>query len=48
MRINSITAQDVMSVRRFEVSELSDIVVLAGPNGVGKPLRHRVLCLNLL
>ncbi len=36
MRINSITAQDVMPVRRFAVSNLSDVVVLAGPNGVGK------------
>ena len=36
MRINSITAQDVMPVRRFAVNNLSDVVVLAGPNGVGK------------
>jgi energy-coupling factor transporter ATP-binding protein EcfA2 len=36
MRINSITARDVLPVRRFEVSNLSDVVVLAGPNGVGK------------
>ena len=36
MRIASITVVDVPPVRRFEVKGLSDLVVIAGPNGVGK------------
>ena len=36
MRIRSIWAKDIPPVRVFEVDDLSDVVVLAGPNGVGK------------
>ena len=36
MRIASITVADVPPVKRFEVKGLSDLVVIAGPNGVGK------------
>ncbi|TAM34111.1 MAG: hypothetical protein EPN61_17625 [Burkholderiaceae bacterium] len=36
MRIKEIAAQDVRPVRRFEVDGLSDVVVIAGQNGVGK------------
>ena len=36
MRINSIHMEDQDGISRFEVSDLSDVVVLAGPNGVGK------------
>lgn len=36
VRITSIHADDVLPVRRFAVDRLSDIVVVAGPNGVGK------------
>ncbi len=36
MRITSVHADDVLPVRRFSVDRLSDIVVVAGPNGVGK------------
>lgn len=31
-----ISVRDAMPVRRFEVSDLADTVVIAGPNGVGK------------
>ena len=36
MRIVTINATDVLPVRRFSVDQLSDVVVIAGPNGVGK------------
>jgi len=36
VRIKSISAQDVRPVRRFEVDGLSDVLVIAGQNGVGK------------
>lgn len=36
MRLTSLHLQNVPPVRRFDVAELSDIVVIAGPNGVGK------------
>jgi ATPase subunit of ABC transporter with duplicated ATPase domains len=36
MRITKIHAQKVLPVHHFSVDRLSDIVVLAGPNGVGK------------
>ncbi|GAC1381636.1 MAG: hypothetical protein NVSMB48_10070 [Marmoricola sp.] len=36
MRLESLTMLDVLPVRRFEISDLSDVVVIAGPNGVGK------------
>lgn len=36
MRIAAIEASDVLPVRRFQATKLSDVVVIAGPNGVGK------------
>ena len=36
MRITAIHAKEVLPIRQFDVHELSDVVVLAGPNGVGK------------
>ena len=36
MRIRSISAFNTPPVRRFEVSDLSDTIVIAGPNGIGK------------
>jgi len=36
MRLVAINARGVKPIERFEVSNLSDVVVLAGPNGVGK------------
>lgn len=36
MRIVSIQANDVPPITRFAIDRLSDIVVIAGPNGVGK------------
>ena len=36
MKIHAIDVTDLPPVRRFSVDELSDIVVIAGPNGVGK------------
>jgi len=36
MRIDQIYVQDVPPVRLFSATELADVVVLAGPNGVGK------------
>lgn len=36
MRIKKIIATDVLPVKKFEVDDLSDLVVIAGPNGVGK------------
>jgi len=36
MRINAIYAQGIQPIRFIEVRDMSDIVVFAGPNGVGK------------
>lgn len=36
MRIEHFTIQDVPPLKRVTVDQLSDVVVLAGPNGVGK------------
>src|SRR6185295_14155158 len=36
MRLTSISAQNIPPIRKFAVADLSDVVVLAGPNGVGK------------
>lgn len=36
MRIKSISASNVLPVKTFQVDNLSDLVVIAGPNGVGK------------
>src|SRR6267154_55060 len=36
MRLSTVSVQDAMPVRRFEVADLADTVVIAGPNGVGK------------
>lgn len=36
MRIKNIAAQDVLPVRHFQINDLSDVVVIAGQNGVGK------------
>jgi predicted ATPase len=36
VRLASVTVRNALPVRRFEVAELADVVVLAGPNGVGK------------
>lgn len=36
MRITKIHAIEVLPVRHFSVDRLSDVVVIAGPNGVGK------------
>ncbi len=36
MRIKSIYAQNTQPVELFVVEELSDLVVIAGPNGIGK------------
>lgn len=36
MRLESIYATDLVPIKRFEATGLSDVVVLAGPNGIGK------------
>lgn len=36
MRIKSIKAIDIPPIKMFEANDLSDLIVLAGPNGVGK------------
>jgi len=36
MRLTSITAKESKPIGKFEVSGLAEVVVLAGPNGVGK------------
>jgi predicted ATP-dependent endonuclease of OLD family len=36
MRIKAIHAKNIQPIRFIEVGDLSDVVVLAGPNGVGK------------
>lgn len=36
MRISAITAVNILPIKTFQVQGLSDLVVIAGPNGVGK------------
>lgn len=36
MRLTEITVENSPPVRLFSVSDLTDLVVIAGPNGVGK------------
>jgi ABC-type Mn2+/Zn2+ transport system ATPase subunit len=36
VRLKAISAHDVLPIRAFQVNDLSNVVVLAGPNGVGK------------
>lgn len=36
MKLKTISVTDAFPVRRFAVDDLADVVVLAGPNGVGK------------
>ena len=36
MRLAALTVRDIGGLDRVEVSDLSDVVVFAGPNGVGK------------
>ena len=36
MRVVKIQAERVLPVHKFSVDGLSDVVVIAGPNGVGK------------
>jgi hypothetical protein len=36
MRITSITVKDKPPIKNFEVTDLSNTVVIAGPNGIGK------------
>jgi hypothetical protein len=36
MRLTSIAAADIKPIKSFSVANLSDVVVIAGPNGVGK------------
>ena len=36
MRIKALSIQNALPIQRFEAKDLSDVVVLAGPNGVGK------------
>jgi hypothetical protein len=36
VQIRSISAQGINPIRHLAVNDLSDIVVVAGPNGVGK------------
>ena len=36
MYLKSIQSEGVLPIQTFSVDELSDVVVLAGPNGVGK------------
>lgn len=44
MRLTSTKAVAIKPIQRFEVAELSDVIVLAGPNGVGKSrLVERIL-----
>jgi len=41
MRIKSITAKNVPPVKLFQTGDLSDIIIIAGPNGVGKSRLYR-------
>lgn len=36
MRIKAINAEKILPVKKFQVEDLADLVVIAGPNGVGK------------
>src|SRR5688572_26612013 len=36
MRLDAIEASSVPPIARFAASDLADVIVLAGPNGVGK------------
>ncbi len=36
VRLTSIVVKDWPPIRRFEIEDLSDVVVVPGPNGVGK------------
>lgn len=36
MRVTSITVKDKPPIKNFEVTNLSSVIVLAGPNGIGK------------
>ena len=36
MKIVSVNASAISPVKQFQVDDLSDVVVIAGPNGVGK------------
>jgi predicted ATPase len=36
MRLQSISVANTPPVQLFSVSDLADVVVIAGPNGVGK------------
>lgn len=36
LRIKKIIALEILPVKNFQVDNLSDLVVIAGPNGVGK------------
>jgi len=36
LRIKEIKAQGILPVKKFQIDNLSDLVVIAGPNGVGK------------
>jgi len=36
MRLKEIYSQNILPVKRFDVADLADVIVIAGPNGVGK------------
>jgi ABC-type cobalamin/Fe3+-siderophores transport system ATPase subunit len=36
MRIKAINVENILPVKKFQVDNLADLVVIAGPNGVGK------------
>jgi DNA repair ATPase RecN len=36
MRLKAISVSDVLPVRKFDIDKLSDVIVIAGQNGVGK------------
>jgi hypothetical protein len=36
MRLKAIDAKNIPPVKRFKIDDLADVIVLAGPNGVGK------------
>ena len=36
MKIKKITATDIPPIKNFMADDLKDLVVIAGPNGVGK------------
>ena len=44
MRLKSLTVRNCPPIQRFEIDDLSDVIVIAGPNGVGKTrLLQRVI-----